>query len=847
MKRKLLLMLLVVMALVAGDARANMLLNPSFEDGAWGPKNNPEHWTHYWSSYDPTHIWHDDPFGAHSGDKYMQVKMCLTGFESYLMQTVDVTANELYAFEIWAKNPAKGQQKEAWAFYEWIDSNSHVIDDGWLNPWEPSGDEWRLVDFGSVTAPPDADKLRFSLFGDPCNGFDGILFDDAAIYGPIAGCPSADLTRDCKVNFEDFAVISADWLGEYDLNDLYTLASQWLDDRSAFVTTWDTTLGDANTVTLALAGTVDAEIDWGDGSAAEHVTTPGPHVHDYGTGGIYTVSVTGSAGAYNSRDNGGGDPYSEEAKLVSVDNWGQLGFTSMNGAFRGCSNLVSVPTTSDGIESVTDMSAMFGYASAFNQNIGGWDTSGVTYMTSMFHDADSFNETIGSWDTSSVTNMGWMFHYASSFNQDIGSWDTSSVTDMSGMFEGALVFNETIGSWDTSNVSRMASMFRFASSFNQNIGSWDTSSVTDMNYMFALASSFNQDLSGWCVTRIPSEPTNFDTGTTSWTLPQPVWGTCPPAFVTTWDTSLGSGKTVTLALAGTVDVSIDWGDGSASEHVTTPGPHTHPYGSDGIYTVSVIGSAGTYNSLNNGGVNSERAKLVSVDRWGQLGFTSMSCAFYGSSNLVSVPNTSDGIEAVTDMSYMFYEASAFNQPIGGWDTSSVTDMSYMFEWASAFNQNIGGWDTSSVTDMRYMFCEASAFNQPIGGWDTSSVTDMSFMFFLASSFNQNISGWDTSSVTDMNRMFYGALAFNQTIGSWDTSSVTDMSFMFTLASSFNQDISGWDTSSVTDMSFMFFLASSFNQDLSGWCVTNIPSEPDYFDTGATSWTEPRPVWGTCPP
>jgi surface protein len=70
-------------------------------------------------------------------------------------------------------------------------------------------------------------------------------------------------------------------------------------------------------------------------------------------------------------------------------------------------------------------------------------------------------------------------------------------------------------------------MFRNAVAFNGNINNWDVSNVTDMSYMFVYAESFNKDLSGWCVTNIATEPTNFDTGATSWTLPKPIWGTCP--------------------------------------------------------------------------------------------------------------------------------------------------------------------------------------------------------------------------------------------------------------------------------------------------------------------------------
>ena len=41
------------------------------------------------------------------------------------------------------------------------------------------------------------------------------------------------------------------------------------------------------------------------------------------------------------------------------------------------------------------------------------------------------------------------------------------------------------------------------------------------------------------------------------------------------------------------------------------------------------------------------------------------------------------------MSELFLKETGFNQDLSAWDTSSVTDMEYMFYHASSFNQDIG--------------------------------------------------------------------------------------------------------------------------------------------------------------
>ena len=179
------------------------------------------------------------------------------------------------------------------------------------------------------------------------------------------------------------------------------------------------------------------------------------------------------------------------------------------------------------VSNITDMSSMFVGATSFNSDISSWDVSNVTDMSSMFFYASSFNQDISSWDTSNVTNMNGMFFGANSFNQDISSWDVSNVTDMSSMFSNATKFNSDLSLWDVSNVTDMNGMFYGATLFNQDISSWDVSNVTDMSTMFQYTTSFNQDLSKWCVSLITTSPSSFNTGTNSWALPKPVWGTCP--------------------------------------------------------------------------------------------------------------------------------------------------------------------------------------------------------------------------------------------------------------------------------------------------------------------------------
>ena len=243
-----------------------------------------------------------------------------------------------------------------------------------------------------------------------------------------------------------------------------------IDYSNAFVTTWEVPAGGLG-ITIPTNGDFAYRytVDWGDDSSADTRIYTGDATHTYSRSGIYTVSIAGifpsiyfsAATVFD---------FTNSRKILTIKQWGDNSWKSMNSAFYGCENLTIEATAGNpDLSNVTDMSSMFSLATAFNQDISEWDVSNVMDMHSMFYRAYAFNQNLNRWDVSNVTDMFGMFWSAVAFNQDLSKWDVSKVTDMGAMFFSATAFNQDINRWDVSNVTDMFGMFWSAVAFNQDL------------------------------------------------------------------------------------------------------------------------------------------------------------------------------------------------------------------------------------------------------------------------------------------------------------------------------------------------------------------------------------------
>lgn len=249
----------------------------------------------------------------------------------------------------------------------------------------------------------------------------------------------------------------------------------------------------------------------------------------------------------------------DRLKILSIEQWGEVEWESMEHAFWGASNLVLNATDAPNLSNVNSLRNMFRDADSFDGDLNGWDLSNVNVIQYMFTSTDSFTGKVEQWDVSNVENFSYTFAEASAFDSNLEGWDISSATNLIGLFDNSGLsfenYDNILIGWSAlsslpSNLSLGARGINYCdaeSSRNSLINdfSWSISDegkagpTPDLNEL--------PDLSGECELQLPTPPTAKDCegnsveGTPDITFPITSFGTT----VVTWTYDDGNGNTST--------------------------------------------------------------------------------------------------------------------------------------------------------------------------------------------------------------------------------------------------------------------------------------------------------------
>lgn len=202
-------------------------------------------------------------------------------------------------------------------------------------------------------------------------------------------------------------------------------------------------------------------IDWGDLTTERLINNNNSSIiHSYGSPGVYVIKILGVFPAICF------DASGDKDKLMDILRWGRISWTTMESAFRGCSNVRITAQDSPNLTRVTNMSRMFDGACIATPDVSEWDVSNVVNMSHLFDGAVEAIPDVSGWDVSNVVNMNSMFANMKRANPNISKWNTRNVVDMGNMFRGSMTANPDISNLDTRNVVQMTGMFDGASSAN---------------------------------------------------------------------------------------------------------------------------------------------------------------------------------------------------------------------------------------------------------------------------------------------------------------------------------------------------------------------------------------------
>eukprot|EP00808_Paulinella_micropora_P007406 g72505.t1 len=462
----------------------------------------------------------------------------------------------------------------------------------------------------------------------------------------------------------------------------------------------------------------------------------------------------------------------------------------------------------------------------FNQDLDGWNTSGVASLASTFQYASAFNGSLGGWDTSQVTSLGWTFSGARAFNRPIGGWNTSRVTSLQSTFNKAYAFNQPLGGWDVSrswdysfarltatlpdlsyglNMSGAESvvgLFEGSTGLTglYGTGVWDTRRLRNASRAFAgLPALMELDLSRWDTARLEDVSELFAgsaaltrTGVGGWTS-LPSLSRFSGLF-----TCLGSNFRESLAGWSTPALAPGSADCTRLARYTALGQAHWPAACSRSLFLALVRTQApnvpatlTLSPAAGPGAN------FTVD-WGD-GLAPGSCAHangavcphvYASAGdyWLRLSGRVDGlwyVEGAFVVEVVAWGDVQLYHPVGS-TTPLFTRAVYAYvagaqEYLLRYLAPTAGSRALHGVAPEYLLIGMSEFVGDARDWDWSWLTPathpngFSSLFRDCAKFNQDLDGWNTSGVASLDSAFAGARAFNGSLGGWNTSQVSKIS------------------------------------------------------------------------
>ncbi|WP_111706669.1 BspA family leucine-rich repeat surface protein [Lutibacter citreus] len=583
--------------------------------------------------------------------------------------------------------------------------------------------------------------------------------------------------------------------------------------ETPFITTWTVDTGDKIIIPITGSG---YSIDWGDGFIQTNQSGTASHTYS----GSHTSTVTAEKGNITIEISGEITSVilknsASNTKLISIEQWGTMPWSSMASSFENCSNLKYIhDLESPNLKNAITLKKVFIRTdlSGITNELNNWDVSTIEDFGNVFSNT-KFNGNIDKWDVSNAKKFTYMFSKNPVFNQDIGNWDIGNAFDLAGMFGDAIAFDQNLSKWDIRKVTNLQNFFN--------------SSTPGISSKLSVA-NYDALLNGWSswIAELPSLATSpkfgdskYCNSLTARQALETAWGKVindkgtdcsTSSFNTTWKTT-SANESITIPTFGTgYNYYVDWGEGGLTVNGPYNGDATHEYVMPGTHTIKI---SGDFPRIYFNGNAASKDKLISIDQWGTIQWKSFAKSFKGCLNLISIIATDVPILSSVEKMYM---NSAFqdtpnleniNPAFNNWDVSNVVHMGSLFSYntnlvangfISNFNPDISNWDVGKVKFFSYMFSNRGKFNSNISNWNVESGENFQAMFNYNSSFNQDLSAWNVENATNMISMFYAASSFDQNIGSWNVGSVNDMTEMFkgvTLSTN-NYDalLIGWNNS-----------------------------------------------------